>query len=542
MKHVKILDCTLRDGAYLVDKTFGENTQRGIVKNLIDARIDIIELGFLQNEGFGEGKSIFKTTKEAAKYIPKDSKNTEFTLMADFSRYDFTNLENYDPNDKIHNIRLCFFKHERFESLKLIETIKQKGYKLFIQPVDILGYSDMEILELIEIVNESLPFAFSIVDTFGSMYIEDLHRIWTLIDHNLHKDIQIGFHSHNNLQLSSALAQEFVCLSQNKRNVVIDSTLNGMGRGAGNTCTELVTLYMNQKFSYNYEIDKILDSIDIYLNPLKKQCTWGYSIPYYITGMYSAHTNNIIYLLEKNNIASKDLMAILDKVDSQTRKRYDYDLLESLYLEYITQNIDDSTTFGMLENKLTYKNVLILAPGKSLFTHKQAIQKFIQETKNLIVISVNFYHQDFRSDFMFLSNVKRYTFWQNDAKFAQIPKILLSNIKPTTSTNNYVLNLKRVIKKGWENLDNSMILLLRVLDMFELDSINIAGFDGYEILEENYFDEELERSLTPDETKHINTQISSMLKEYMNTRTHTVKITCLTESRFTKDVSSTDFD
>lgn len=542
MKHVKILDCTLRDGAYLVDKTFGENTQRGIIKNLIEARIDIIELGFLQNEGFGNGKSVFKTAKEAAKYIPKDSKNTEFALMADYSRYDFANLQNYDPSDKIGNIRLCFFKHERFESLKLIKAIKQKGYRLFIQPVDILGYSDMEILELIEIVNESLPFAFSIVDTFGSMYMEDLHRIWTLIDHNLHQDIQIGFHSHNNLQLSSALAQEFVRLSQNKRNVVIDSTLNGMGRGAGNTCTELVALYMNQKFSYKYEIDKILDSIDIYLNPLKKQCTWGYSIPYYITGMCSAHTNNIIYLLEKNNIASKDLMAILDKVDSQIRKRYDYDLLESLYLEHITQNIDDSATFSMLGSELAHKNILILAPGKSLFTHKQKIQKFIQETKNLIVISVNFYHQDFKSDFMFLSNVKRYTFWQNDARFAEIPKIFLSNIKPTTSTNNYVLNLKRVIKKGWENLDNSMILLLRVLDMFVLDSIYIAGFDGYEILEENYFDEELERSLTPDETKHINAQISSMLKEYIHTRTHTATITYLTESRFARDVSGTDFD
>ncbi|WP_395002300.1 aldolase catalytic domain-containing protein [uncultured Helicobacter sp.] len=534
MKHTKILDCTLRDGAYLVDKTFGENTQRGIINNLINAGIDIIELGFLQNEGFGEGKSVFKTPKEAAKYIPKDTKSTEFALMADFSRYDFTNLESYSPSDKIQNIRLCFFKHERFESLKLIQKIQAKGYKLFIQPVDILGYSDMEILQLIEIANEAMPFAFSIVDTFGSMYIEDLRRIWTLINHNLHKDIQIGFHSHNNLQLSSALAQEFVRLSQNTRKIVLDATLNGMGRGAGNTCTELVALYMNEKFAYNYGLDKILDSIDIYLNPLKKQCTWGYSIPYYITGMCSAHTNNITYLLEKNNIASKDLMAILDKVDSQTRKRYDYDLLESTYLEHITQSIDDSVAFSALENVLTHKNVLILAPGKSLFTHKQKIQTFIQETKNLIVISVNFYHQDFSNDFMFLSNIKRYQFWQNDADFAQIPKILLSNIKPDISTNSYILNLKRVIKKGWENLDNSMILLLRLLDSFALDSIHIAGFDGYELIEENYFDEELERSLTPNETKHINAQIESMLKEYIKTRTHTAKITCLTESKFSK--------
>lgn len=538
MRHARILDCTLRDGAYLVDKAFGENTQRGIIKGLIEARIDIVELGFLQNEGFGEGKSVFKTPKEAAKYIPKDTTHTEFALMADFSRYDFKNLQDYDPTHRIQNIRLCFFKHERLESLKLIETIKQKGYKIFIQPVDILGYSDIEILELIEIINKSIPYALSIVDTFGSMYIEDLHRIWALINHNLHKDIQIGFHSHNNLQLSSALSQEFIRMSQNKRNVIIDSTLNGMGRGAGNTCTELIALYMNQKFSYGYELDRILDSIDIYIDPLKKQCTWGYNIPYYIAGMCSAHTNNITYLLKKNNIASKDLMAILDKIDSQKRKRYNYDLLESTYLKHITQNnIDDHLAFDTLKNHLNCKNILILAPGKSLFTHKQKIYSFMQNTKDLVVISVNFCHQDFKNDFIFLSNIKRYEFWQNDKRFVCIPKILLSNITRDDSENSYILNLNRAIKKGWENLDNSMILLLRILDSFTLKSINIAGFDGYNPFEENYFDQELERNLTLGEIECINTQIVSMLEEYLETRTNDTKINFLTESRFATGVS-----
>ena len=538
MRHARILDCTLRDGAYLVDKAFGENTQRGIIKGLIEAGIDIVELGFLQNEGFGEGKSVFKTPKEAAKYIPKDTTHTEFALMADFSRYDFKNLQDYDPTHRIQNIRLCFFKHERFESLKLIETIKQKGYKIFIQPVDILGYSDIEILELIEIINKSIPYALSIVDTFGSMYIEDLHRIWALINHNLHQDIQIGFHSHNNLQLSSALSQEFIRMSQNKRNVIIDSTLNGMGRGAGNTCTELIALYMNQKFSYGYKLDRILDSIDIYIDPLKKQCTWGYNIPYYIAGMCSAHTNNITYLLKKNNIASKDLMAILDEIDSQKRKRYDYDLLESTYLKHITQNnIDDHLAFDTLKNHLNCKNILILAPGKSLFTHKQKIYSFMQNTKDLVVISVNFCHQDFKSDFIFLSNIKRYEFWQNDKKFVCIPKILLSNITHDDSENSYILNLNRAIKKGWENLDNSMILLLRILDSFTLKSINIAGFDGYNPFEENYFDQELERNLTLGEIECINTQIVSMLEEYLETRTNDTKINFLTESRFATGVS-----
>ncbi|WP_394989303.1 D-lyxose/D-mannose family sugar isomerase, partial [uncultured Helicobacter sp.] len=252
----------------------------------------------------------------------------------------------------------------------------------------------------------------------------------------------------------------------------------------------------------------------------------------------SAHTNNITYLLKKNNIASKDLMAILDEIDSQKRKRYDYDLLESTYLKHITQNnIDDHLAFDTLKNHLNCKNILILAPGKSLFTHKQKIYSFMQNTKDLVVISVNFCHQDFKSDFIFLSNIKRYEFWQNDKKFVCIPKILLSNITHDDSENSYILNLNRAIKKGWENLDNSMILLLRILDSFTLKSINIAGFDGYNPFEENYFDQELERNLTLGEIECINTQIVSMLEEYLETRTNDTKINFLTESRFATGVS-----
>lgn len=79
----------------------------------------------------------------------------------------------------------AFSKHERYDVIPFCKKIKEKGYKLYVQPVDILGYSDHELLELIDMVNEIEPYAFSIVDTFGSMYKEDLQRVFFLIHHNL---------------------------------------------------------------------------------------------------------------------------------------------------------------------------------------------------------------------------------------------------------------------------------------------------------------------------------------------------------------------
>lgn len=59
------------------------------------------------------------------------------------------------------------------------------------QPVDILGYTDAELLDLIEKINELEPYAFSIVDTFGSLYREDLQRVFYLVHHNLWANAKI---------------------------------------------------------------------------------------------------------------------------------------------------------------------------------------------------------------------------------------------------------------------------------------------------------------------------------------------------------------
>ena len=110
--------------------------------------------------------------------------------------------------------------------------------------MDILGYSDLELIEFIEEINKIEPFSFSIVDTFGSMYQEELCHCFEIINHNLVSTSQIGFHSHNNLQMSNSLSQEFIRIAAGKRDVVIDGTISGMGRGAVNTPTELIAQYM----------------------------------------------------------------------------------------------------------------------------------------------------------------------------------------------------------------------------------------------------------------------------------------------------------
>ncbi len=530
MKHVKLLDCTLRDGAYLIDKDFGHNTILGIIEGLVKSKIDIIEIGFFQDEGFKDGRTVYKNSKDAKKYIPKNKNGTLFTVLADYSRYSIQNLDDYDK-DSIDAIRECFFKHERYDAIKVCKEIKKKGYKVFLQPVDILGYTDYELLELIELANEIEPYCFSFVDTFGSMYQDDLHRLFEIIDHNLISTCKIGFHSHNNMQLSNALSQEFVRMTFGKRNVIIDGTISGMGRGAGNTPIELIAQYLVSKWNYSYDIDSLLDIMDDYMDNIRTKCTWGYSTPYFIAGSYGAHVNNIQYLTKKSSIRSKDIRYILNKIGN-ARKRYNYDLLEQTYLESLTSSIDDTASIKKLEKVMNNQNILIVAPGHTTVTELDNIKKYIKKKKP-IVISISYVPNNIEIDYVYMNNLRRYSFWKNKEEFKEKKKILASNIKQEASdTKEIIVSFKKLVKCGWECLDNSTILLLRLLDEINVKSIAIAGFDGYQYSSSNYASENIELSNIYENTNKINVEIYNMLKDYMVSRKRKTPISFLTSSKF----------
>lgn len=533
MKHGRLLDCTLRDGAYLVDKQFGDNTIKGIINGLVGTKIDFIEIGFFQDEGFGKGKTVFKNSEDARRFIPQDKKGCEFTVLADYSRFSVSNLDECIP-ESIDAVRECFLKNERLDAMQACKVIKQKGYKLFVQPVDILGYTDIEIIELIELVNQLEPFCFSIVDTFGSMYIEDLQRVFNLIDHNLISTCRIGFHSHNNMQMSAALSQEFLRMTVGRREVIIDATISGMGRGAGNTPIELMVQYMVSRLGYNYNIDALLDTIDGYMDNIRSRCEWGYSTPYFVAGSYSAHVNNIAYLLSKNSIRSKDIRYILNKVGVNARKRYDYSLLEKTYMDYLNSDIDDTNAIKTLEDYFLNEEVLIIAPGNSINKEIGKIEKYIEKKKPKI-ITINYLNENIKEDFLYLSNISRYNYWKNSENFTKTKKIIVSNVTTEEDDNTLVVSFARIIKCGWEYMDNSMILLLRLLDELKIRKISIAGFDGYgfgQIDAQNYADKEMELHnvrLNPDD---LNRDICSMLEDYKVTRKNKVPIEFITTSRF----------
>lgn len=509
---VCVLDCTLRE-APIDDLMWGKLSIMKTIHGLELAGVEIIEVGFLKNNTYKSGSTSFQKVEEIKEFIKPKKKDVIYVALVDYGRYNLDYLSPYDGTS-IDAIRVCFKHSEINQVLEYAQKIVDKGYKVCIQHVDTLGYSETEIVDFINRVNKFMPFAYSIVDTFGAMYQKDMIRIAKLVDEKLDDHIKLGFHGHNNLMLADSNAQRFVEEIGNHREIIIDSSLYGCGRSAGNAHTELITQYLNSNFGCQYDIDELLDLIDVVISAAKEKATWGYSIPYFIAGMYNAHTFNVNHLLRRHNIKSKDLRGIIEQLDSVQKKAYDYALLEKLYVDYFDNSVDDKEVIITLTNNLKEKNILVLAPGPSVIKDKELIMNYIEKC-NPIVIGVNNIIEGYRFDYVFYSGALRYKNLQYQSyRNAGSPKIIVtSNIKQLADYNEMVIDYKSLIKFGWINIDSSAILLFRLLVKCGVYNISVAGLDGYSGKKQAFYTRELDMNLSINDMVNNTNDNISMLKD-----------------------------
>lgn len=531
---IQLLDCTLRDGAYINNSDFGTPALKGIIKHLQDAHVEIIECGWLKDSTHKEGSSYFHIPSDMEQYILEKKSDATYVTMIDYNRYDDSVLPVYNGKS-VDAVRVVFPYGKHEEGIAIGERIKQKGYKIFFQAANTLAYSNDDLVVLAKSMNKAKPVAVSIVDTFGAMYDDDFERIFSVLDRELDKSIKIGFHAHNNQQLAFALSSRFVELAEKSgRDAIADSSLCGMGRGAGNTTTELMASYLNRKHHKNYDMNEILDAIDMYMTSFQEKYTWGYSTPYFIAGLYQCHVNNIAYLQKNHRTNARDMSNIIASLSQTERRAYDYDLLEKRYLENQDRIVDDSKSLEILKNATTERKVLLLAPGKTIITQKEKVQDFIRKEKPL-VIGVNAIHKDYDCDYISFINSVRYQYAKEvyREKFDSHKKILLSNIKSEGAKDELIINFNSVIKRGWEHFDNAVICILRLLAKLDIQNVALAGFDGFKtVYNESYADSSLPTLNPNGNWDALNDEIKDMFTDFVLSVKSKMNIEFVTESIF----------
>lgn len=499
MSAIKVLDCTLRDGGYVNNWRFGEKNISVISQKICDSQIEYVECGFLsQTKTANEDQSIFADIRSAEMQFSGCSHDV--ALMVNCGEYDPNDLPEYSGG-KISILRIAFHKHQINNAQQLFSVIRQKGYNVFFQPMVTSSYNDKELLDLIGWANENAPEAFYMVDSFGTMRKNDVMRMFCLIDNNLSPSIKIGFHSHNNLQLSFSNAQELMQMNT-KRDIIIDSSVFGMGRGAGNLCTELLTQYINENIENKYDLIPILEIMDEYIMPIYSAKPWGYSAPYYIAAVNNCHPNYATYLMNKQTLCIRDINSIIKSIPEEKKHLYDVELISGLYLKYQQHNIDDSAMIKKLSDMCSEKEILIIAPGKSTAVYKKEISGFI-EKNDLVIFAVNHIPEIYPYDMVFISNLKR--FKGIDDAFSRLGDKLIctSNISDENAVNySAYLNDDEIIS------DNAGLMLINVLKKAGAKKITLAGFDGFDPYSaDNYYDGKMNLNIQYKKREDMNKSI-----------------------------------
>lgn len=483
MKNIYLLDCTLRDGGYINNWNFGEEAIRGICRKLELTGIEIIEIGFMRGDTYNPQYSLFPDAESMKNIITPKKKECMYVAMLDMS--DPVPLERIQPYDgtSIDGIRVIFKKDKIEEAYTYCEKIQALGYKVFVNFVGTDNYSDIEFVEGINKFNKMMPYGIAIVDSFGLIKRKQFLRYAYLADNNMEENIILCYHAHNNLQQAFGNAEALVEMNL-RRKICIDACVYGMGRGAGNLNLELFAEHLNENYGTQYRIEPMLEIMDEYLNEIHQTRYWGYSLPLYLSAATGCHPNYSIYFEEKGTLSVKSFNELLKSIPEKEKAVFSKERAEKYYKEYQENFVDDKETLEKLK-VLTERPILILAPGHSLKEYKTIIEDKICEM-NPIVISINFEGYPFKAEYVFCSNMRKFSKIKEEYKKKCI---ITSNIKKHYDTS-IVINFSSYTSRREEIVDNAGIMLLNLLITLGVKEVTIAGMDGYMLNNiSNYYEE-----------------------------------------------------
>lgn len=472
MKAIKVLDCTLRDGGYCNNWEFGYENIKHVVSGLMDAGVDYIECGFLTNKiGYEVQKSKYTSLDQLREIIPNTKNNKLFLVMINYGEYKIENIPNCNETI-IDGIRVAFHKKDIKEALDFCKALLDKGYLVFVQPMVSMSYSEDEFISLIKKSNQLNPAAFYIVDSFGTMKRKQLLLYVELVKKYLDPNICIGFHAHNNLQLAYSNAQFLTELNLD-RTLIVDASIHGMGRGAGNLNAELYLEYLNDCIDAKYNIKSILNLLDEVISGFYEEKPWGYSLPNYLSAIHMIHPNYATYLSSKKTLTYEAMDEIFNTIDPKRGVEYDEEYIESLYTDYLSNRREAISSLDELANYVKNRKMLLIAPGKNALKQKDIINKFVEE-QSPVIISINHDYPYLNSDYIFVSNMRRFRQLKQNSFHKTI---ITSNIDYSDV---YACVDYTSLLNSFDGVkDNAGLMALKLFSEMNCTDFFLAGFDGY---------------------------------------------------------------
>jgi 4-hydroxy 2-oxovalerate aldolase len=334
--NVKLLDCTLRDGGYVNDWRFSEKQISSTVQNLTDANMDYVEVGYLTSILGNVNGARFQSVETASRILPQKRGGTKYVIMADVDQFDADTL---CPRslETLDGIRVVFYKRQIEQAYSFCKKVCENGYDLFLQPMVTVDYSPEEFSELVNrFYNSYNPYAIAIVDSFGCMNTMELHGFIEILESFISSGTRIGFHGHDNMHLSQINVMSLFNYP-GERKFIVDASVGGIGRGAGNLHTELIANYCNLYNDGKYDLVSILKVASEITEPLSRQYNWGYSPYLMLTAMRRAHPNYATYLLANHDVSVNEFAEFIKSIPDHMLTKCTRPYVEELYSQMAEQ-------------------------------------------------------------------------------------------------------------------------------------------------------------------------------------------------------------
>lgn len=358
---MKILDCTIRDGGYYTNWDFDSDTVKTYLKSLNHLPIEYIEVGYrsIILDGY-RGEYFYSPLPTLTRIKESSNKKLAIILNEKDIRPEHVDPLLYPCVNIVDMIRLAVNPLYFERALKLAKKVKELGFEVCLNIMYMSEWEKHSELELLfPKIEDNVDYIY-MVDSFGGIFPDDIKKTIKLIKSKT--NVKIGFHGHDNLQM--ALANTLVAIDEGVD--IVDATITGIGRGAGNLKMELLLTVLNSKglldVDYNW-----LSKVTNPFHEMQKDYEWGTNLPYMVAGANSIPQNQVMEWVSKRFYSFNSIIRALSN--------------QSL-------GIEDNEQFKKLELSLKTKSkrALLVGGGTSVTRHSTALHIMLEDNPDIVVV------------------------------------------------------------------------------------------------------------------------------------------------------------
>lgn len=358
---MKLLDCTLRDGGYYTNWDFDRPVVDTYIEALNDLPVDYLEVGYRSLPQEDYSGEYFYTPTPVLERLREQSEK-QLGVLVDEKNLPPEKAEDLlEPCKGLVDLVRIAVKPRFFErALRLGKAVKRLGLSVSFNVMYMSEWENTEgLFNLMPQVNGLVDYLY-LVDSYGSVFPQDVSR--TIERLRALTDVPLGFHGHNNMQM--ALANTLQAIEQDID--IVDATVTGMGRGAGNLRTELLLTVLNAKGKVDFDFNALSKAVEPF-RELQEKHGWGTNLPYMVSGANSIPQAQVMEWVTKRYYSFN---SIIRELDNRSRGRKDNRRLPTL-------------DFG--EEK-SYQGALIVGGGPNAVRHADAVQHFLEARSDIAIV------------------------------------------------------------------------------------------------------------------------------------------------------------